>query len=108
MKTLYTTATKAEFSGDLDKAFKLYIKAAEQFLHLGTTTSNVASRDKCKSEAAKCLDRAEKIRKRKKDVAPVARDPFSERRLHCHSERWQCLELVMQVNRPLFCTDRPL
>ncbi|GJE94253.1 cysteine proteinase [Phanerochaete sordida] len=77
-QTLYTRATRAELSGDFSLAFKLYVKSAEEFLHLSRTASDASVRGKWKAEAAKALGRAEKI-KAKKDVAPVVSDPFSER-----------------------------
>ncbi|KAF8962724.1 hypothetical protein BDZ97DRAFT_1702205 [Flammula alnicola] len=57
-------ASKAEFAKDYDQAFRLYIKAAESYLHL--SRSSIAT-DKCKQQwktsAAKALERAEKIKK---------------------------------------------
>lgn len=69
-------------SGDLDRAFKCYVKAAEQFLHLSHTTPNATARAKCKTEVAKCLDRAEKIKSKKKNITPVTKDYLSEREWH--------------------------
>ncbi|KAF5375552.1 hypothetical protein D9615_009158 [Tricholomella constricta] len=56
-------AAKAELARDYDLAFRLYVKAAELFLHLsrsGTGTQTQAA--KWKASAGKALQRAEKIK----------------------------------------------
>ncbi|OSX61790.1 hypothetical protein POSPLADRAFT_1144115 [Postia placenta MAD-698-R-SB12] len=73
----YSKAAKAELS-DLDRAFRLYVKAAEDFLNIGQSTPDATLRSKCKDEAAKALDRAEKIKAAKPDLTPVATNYFSE------------------------------
>ncbi|KAI0090683.1 hypothetical protein BDY19DRAFT_992108 [Irpex rosettiformis] len=76
---LYVKATKLELEGSFDKAFQLYIKCAEEQLRLSRLSSNANIRDRHKSEAAKALERAEKIRAKKRDlVTPVVKDHFSE------------------------------
>lgn len=82
----YSKAAKAELS-DLDRAFRLYVKAAEDFLNIGQSTPDATLRSKCKDEAAKALDRAEKIKAAKPDLTPVATNYFSERGLAMPSGR---------------------
>lgn len=59
----YNKAAKAELSRNYDLAFRLYIKAAELFLHLSRTNK---AQDKTeaqwKANAGKALQRAEKIK----------------------------------------------
>lgn len=67
-QTAYKKAANAELAHEYDEAFRLYIKAAEGFLHLSRSTSsgNVNHDEKSKmlwkKEAAKALERAEKIK----------------------------------------------
>ena len=57
-------AAKAEFAKEYDQAFRLYIKAAESFLHLSrSTTQSDKSKQQWKANAAKALERAERIKK---------------------------------------------
>ncbi|KAI0691496.1 hypothetical protein BC835DRAFT_1431695, partial [Cytidiella melzeri] len=78
-KTLYKKATKLELDGNFDRAFQLYVKYTEEQLRLSRLSSNPAARDIHKSEAAKGLERAEKIRLKKRDlVTPVAKDHFAQ------------------------------
>lgn len=79
LQTSYTKATKAELGGDLDRAFKLYIEAAQGSLHVSRTTTDEGERKKCNAEAQKALTRAQKIKDRKPDLVPVTKDHFSER-----------------------------
>ncbi|EIM80748.1 cysteine proteinase, partial [Stereum hirsutum FP-91666 SS1] len=79
----YTKATQAELNGDFDAAFRLYLDSAKAFLHLSRTNGGGGVDEKTKNawkiEAAKALERAEKIKKVKKDaVKPVVRDAFAE------------------------------
>ncbi|KAJ3855102.1 hypothetical protein EV368DRAFT_35427, partial [Lentinula lateritia] len=56
-------ATKYELARDYDSAFRLYIKAAENFLHLSRSTSAAENeKSQCKKSASKALDRAERIK----------------------------------------------
>lgn len=60
----YSKASKAEFARDYDQAFRLYLQAADFFLHL--VRSGVASeksKQQWKGTAAKALERAEKIKR---------------------------------------------
>ncbi|KDR76346.1 hypothetical protein GALMADRAFT_247750 [Galerina marginata CBS 339.88] len=57
-------ASRAEFAKNYDQAFGLYIKAAESFLHLSrSSTADDTSKQRWKSNAAKALERAEKIKR---------------------------------------------
>ncbi|KAF9462395.1 hypothetical protein BDZ94DRAFT_1261255 [Collybia nuda] len=62
-EAIYNKATRAELSRNYDLAFKLYIKAAELYLHLSRTSKG---HDKIeaqwKANAGKALQRAEKIK----------------------------------------------
>ncbi|KAI0821140.1 hypothetical protein BC629DRAFT_1435043 [Irpex lacteus] len=78
-QALYVKATKLELEGNFDRAFQLYIKCAEEQLRLSRLSNNAAVRDRHKSEAGKALERAEKIRSKKRElVTPIAKDHFSE------------------------------
>ncbi|KAL1730986.1 hypothetical protein EV714DRAFT_283704 [Schizophyllum commune] len=87
---------KAELAQDYDLAFKLYIQAAEQYLHRSRLSSQSEKlKELLKANARKCMERAEKIKsvvsRKSPSVAepssskaappmltPVALDPFSE------------------------------
>jgi calpain-7 len=70
-------AAKAEFAKEYDQAFRLYIKAAESFLHLSRSpTQSDKSKQQWKANAAKALERAERI---KKFVAATSNTPASLR-----------------------------
>lgn len=57
-------AAKAEFAKEYDQAFRLYIKAAESFLHLSRSgTQSDKTKQQWKANAAKALERAERIKK---------------------------------------------
>ncbi|KAF9073543.1 hypothetical protein BDP27DRAFT_1390928 [Rhodocollybia butyracea] len=62
-ESLYSKATKSELARDYDSAFRLYIKAAESFLHLSRSASET-EKDKLNWEknASKALERAERIK----------------------------------------------
>ncbi|KIJ57488.1 hypothetical protein HYDPIDRAFT_44903, partial [Hydnomerulius pinastri MD-312] len=54
----------SELSSDFTTAFRLYLAAADAFLHLSrTATLTPALQARCKANAAKALERAEKIKK---------------------------------------------
>ncbi|THV06173.1 cysteine proteinase [Dendrothele bispora CBS 962.96] len=57
---MYTKATQAELAKDFDNAYRLYIKAAELFLHLSGSTSD-DTKSKWNSSARRSLERAEKL-----------------------------------------------
>ncbi|KIY50677.1 cysteine proteinase [Fistulina hepatica ATCC 64428] len=61
-EALYSKATKAELSRDYDLAFRLYVQAAEAFLHTSRSTSDPRQQASLKADANKALVRAEKIR----------------------------------------------
>ncbi|KAJ7099454.1 hypothetical protein B0H15DRAFT_771653, partial [Mycena belliarum] len=61
-KSTYAKAVKAEFAKDYDTAFRLYIKAAEAFLHLSRAVDRERDKPKWKTCAGKALERAEKIK----------------------------------------------
>ncbi|PCH36605.1 cysteine proteinase [Wolfiporia cocos MD-104 SS10] len=78
-ETTYSKAAKAELHNDLDRAFRLYVKAAEDFLHKSQSCDDARLRTVCKEQAGKALERAEKIKAVKPDVTPVAKNYFSDR-----------------------------
>ncbi|KAI0279076.1 hypothetical protein BGY98DRAFT_933386 [Russula aff. rugulosa BPL654] len=65
-QNLYARATRAELARDLDTAFRLYVEAGGAFLN-----------EQARQDAARALERAERIKAVKRDVAPVWRDPFA-------------------------------
>ncbi|PSR72714.1 hypothetical protein PHLCEN_2v11409 [Hermanssonia centrifuga] len=75
---IYSKATKAEIERDFDRAFQLYIKAAEEYLHLSRSSSDNSVRETCKSEAGKALERAEKIKIVKRDLTPIVTNHFAK------------------------------
>lgn len=84
-------AAKAEFAKEYDQAFRLYIKAAESFLHLSrSSTQPDKIKQQWKASASKALERAERIKKfvesnqnipsqRTLRLTPVAINHFSPR-----------------------------
>ncbi|KAH9911333.1 uncharacterized protein B0H18DRAFT_919953 [Fomitopsis serialis] len=77
-ETTYSKAAKSELHGDFDRAFGLYVKAAEAFLHLGQISDDARQRSRCKDHAAKALERAEKIRQARPELRPPTRHHFAE------------------------------
>ncbi|KAG7449916.1 cysteine proteinase [Guyanagaster necrorhizus] len=95
----YSKAAKAELGKKYDIAFRLYIKAAEIFLHLSrSNNAREQEKSKWKTSASKALERAEKIKaftqqqatsptnnqsgpenRLNMTLTPVAVDHFSER-----------------------------
>ncbi|KAH7098311.1 cysteine proteinase [Auriculariales sp. MPI-PUGE-AT-0066] len=78
LRVARATATRAankELERDLDAAFENYIAAARAFLSLANTYP--ALNDTARAEANKALERAEKIKRAKQNVRPVAREAFS-------------------------------
>lgn len=65
---------------DWDTAFKLYLSAADDFLHLARTTGDDKVKSHVKSRAGVALQRAEKIKSVHRDLTPVVRNAFSERK----------------------------
>jgi hypothetical protein len=100
-KSIYSKAVKAEFSKDFDSAFRLYIQAAESFLHLSRSIGRENEKPKWKSSAGKALERAEKIKafveksktassdssRSEARLTPVGVDYFSPRRSRQKSSR---------------------
>jgi calpain-7 len=62
---------------DWDQACTLYVKSAASYLHLSRTTTDEKLRTRCKANASRALERAEKIKMKKRDLTPVVVDPFS-------------------------------
>lgn len=77
-QALYTKAAQAELGKDYDRAFRHYVKAAEQFLSLSRHAPEGRLRTHYRGQANKALERAEKIKAVRRDVKPVAKDEFSE------------------------------
>lgn len=77
-QNLYERATKAELAKDLDTAFRLYIEAGSAFLSLSRATpANRRVQEEARQGAARAVERAERIKAVKADLAPVWRDPFA-------------------------------
>ena len=70
-----TKAAKKELERDLDGAFELYISAARAFLQLANAHPELNAT--ARAEANKSLGRAEKIKRAKPSVQPMARDAFA-------------------------------
>ncbi|KAJ7198567.1 hypothetical protein GGX14DRAFT_666051 [Mycena pura] len=75
-ESTYAKAVKAEYSKDLDTAFRLYVKAAESFLHLSRSVDQ-REKTKWKTSAGKALERAEKIKSFVEKSKPSLSDPSS-------------------------------
>ncbi|KAJ7072817.1 hypothetical protein C8F01DRAFT_1105319 [Mycena amicta] len=104
-ESTYAKAVKAEYNKDLDTAFRLYIKAAEAFLHLSRAVDNQREKAKHKTSAGKALERAEKIKgfveKSKPEsssqtLTPVGIDHFSPQ------EQFYVLKRGRSVNGRVF------
>ncbi|KAJ6631453.1 hypothetical protein B0H10DRAFT_2207112 [Mycena sp. CBHHK59/15] len=81
-ESTYAKAVKAELSKDFDSAFRLYIKAAESFLHLSRSVDHEREKSKWKANAGKALERAEKIKAFVEKSKPTSHDLLvSESRL---------------------------
>ncbi|KAI0724162.1 hypothetical protein C8Q72DRAFT_786967, partial [Fomitopsis betulina] len=76
--TSYSKAATSELLGDFDQAFRHYVKAAEIFLHLSQISRDARQRTNYKDQAAKALERAEKIRIARPELRPLARNHFSD------------------------------
>ncbi|TFK84241.1 cysteine proteinase [Polyporus arcularius HHB13444] len=73
----YHKGAVAELAKDFNKAFRMYVKATEQYLLLSNGTADVKLRSLYKAEATKSLERAEKIKAVKQDLTPVVKDELS-------------------------------
>ncbi|KAF7314374.1 Calpain catalytic domain-containing protein [Mycena kentingensis (nom. inval.)] len=96
----YAKAVKAEYSKDLDSAFRLYVKATEAFLHLSRSVELPRDKAKWKASAGKALERAEKIKgfiaTTSQSLTPVGIDHFSSR------EQFYVLKRGSTVNGRVF------
>lgn len=77
IQNLYARATIAEHAKDLDTAYRLYVEAGSAFLNLSRTAANPRSQEQARQDADRALERAERIKAVKRDLAPVWRDPFA-------------------------------
>lgn len=94
-QAIYVKATKAELAKDWDSAFKLYLSAADDFLHLARTTADDGVKAHAKSRAGVALRRAEKIKSVHRDLTPVVRNAFSERE-HIRFTGWDLPHFICQ------------
>src|SRR6266851_3582365 len=76
-QNLYERATKAELAKDLDTAFRLYIEAGTAFLSLSRAAAPRRAQEEARQSAARAVERAERIKAVKADLAPVWRDQFA-------------------------------
>lgn len=77
-QNIYERATKAELAKDLDTAFRLYIEAGTAFLNLSRApATHRRAQEGARQCAARAVERAERIKAVKADLAPVWRDPFA-------------------------------
>lgn len=77
IQNLYARATRAELAWDLDTAFRLYVEAGSAFLNVSRNLAPARTQEQARQDAARALERAERIKGVKPDVAPVWRDPFA-------------------------------
>lgn len=92
---LYNKASQKELAGDLDAAFALYVQATQSYLHLSRTAKLTHERDQYKSAASRCLERAERIKASKRDLALVQKDrPSKGNHAKGHSEGVSTLRLI--------------
>jgi calpain-7 len=77
IQKLYERATKAELAKDLDTAFNLYHQAGTAFLNLSRASTHPQIREQACKDADRAVERAERIKAAKQDLAPVLRDPFA-------------------------------
>ncbi|KAI9441524.1 hypothetical protein H4582DRAFT_2055412 [Lactarius indigo] len=76
-ESLYARAAKAELAKDLDTAFRLYVQAATAFLNSSREAAHPRTQGQARKDAERALERAERIKAVKHDLAPVLRDPFA-------------------------------
>ncbi|GBE80774.1 Calpain-like protease palB/RIM13 [Sparassis crispa] len=100
----YAKAAKAELEKDLDRAFRLYIKAAEGFLYISQYAADSSLRTTSRNEAAKALERAEKIKLIRQDLTPVIKNHFSDQeQIHVLKKS----STVNNIRLPLWDEDCP-
>lgn len=75
-QALASKAAAREVDKDLDAAFQLYLDAARAYLHIAHS-AQPALKQAAKLEANKALERAEKIKRAKAGLRPVAKDAFA-------------------------------
>ncbi|KAI8978288.1 hypothetical protein BD414DRAFT_495116 [Trametes punicea] len=95
-ETQYSKAANAELAKDYDHAFHHYVKAAELFLLLSRKTTADRLRSLYRNQAAKALERAEKIKAVERNIRPAVKDHFSE------SEQLYVLQKSSLVNQGIF------
>ncbi|KAH9006279.1 hypothetical protein EDB86DRAFT_3070317 [Lactarius hatsudake] len=76
-ENLYARAAKAELAKNLDTAFRLYVQAATAFLNVSREATRPQTQGQARKDAERALERAERIKAVKHDLAPVLRDPFA-------------------------------
>ncbi|KAI0827990.1 hypothetical protein BC628DRAFT_1432146 [Trametes gibbosa] len=96
LKGQYTKAAQAELGKDYDRAFRHYLKAAEQFLSLSRHVPEGQLRTAYRGQATKALERAERIKAARREVKPVVKDDFAE------SEQLYVLQKGSLVNQGYF------
>ena len=75
--TLYARATSTEHAGVYDNEFTLYLSAAQGFLSRSRILTGI-EKERCKTSAKTCLERAERIKNaRGNAMRPPVLDPFS-------------------------------
>ncbi|KAI0369024.1 cysteine proteinase [Pilatotrama ljubarskyi] len=101
----YAKGANAELAKEYGRAFRHYVKAAEQYVFLNRQATDEQLRTHYRAQAAKALERAEKIKSVRRDVRPVAKDDLSE------SDQLYVLQKSSFVNQgymPLWdSTERP-
>ncbi|KAJ8473861.1 hypothetical protein ONZ51_g7595 [Trametes cubensis] len=101
----YSKAANAELAKDYDRAFRHYVKAAEHFLLLSRHATDDRPRTLYRAQAAKALERAEKIKAIKQDIRPAVKNPFAA------GEQLYVLQKSSIVNQGFFplwdSSDRP-
>ncbi|KAI0326343.1 cysteine proteinase [Cubamyces sp. BRFM 1775] len=70
-RSQYSKAANAELAKEYDRAFRHYVKAAEHFLLLSRQATDDRPRTLYRNQAAKALERAEKIKAIKQDIRPA-------------------------------------
>ncbi|KAH9963021.1 hypothetical protein BJV74DRAFT_786999, partial [Russula compacta] len=100
----YARATTAELAKDLDTAYRLYIEAGSAFLNLSRTAANPRSQEQARQDADRALERAERIKAVKRDLAPVWRDPFALEEQQLVLKRGS---VINRTEAPLWTTPSP-
>lgn len=85
-------AARAEIARDFDLAFKTYLSAAQAFLAIHKSSTDAQVSIRAKAEAAKCLTRAEKLKKNKPTLRAAVKDILDP------EQQNRVLELASNVN----------